>query len=127
MNITLDNFKEFKDINDMNNYIKDKKFGTEESPAICFWIKFEENKGGYSYSLHYFDSIFYKGIQDLSNIIGGHIDLFKSGPDMQSYQRYRSSGYTYIMKIINEYILKKETSNENEKLYFGMMPMKYVD
>ena len=127
MNLTLENFKEFKDINDMNSYVKDKKFGTEESPAICFGIKFEENKGGYNYSLHYFDSIFDKGIQDLSNIIGGPIDLFKSGPDMQSYQRYRSSGYTYIMKIINEYILKKETKNENATLNFGMMPMKYVD
>ena len=127
MNFTLENFKEFKDINDMNSYVKDKKFGTEENPGICFGIKFEENKWGYNYSLHYFDSIFDKGIQDLSNIIGGPIDLFKSGPDMQSYQRYRSSGYTYIMKIVNEYILKKETKNVNAKLNFGMMPMKYVN
>ena len=127
MNFTLENFKEFEDINDMNDYVKDKKFGTEENPGICFGIKFEENKWGYNYSLHYFDSIFDKGIQDLSNIIGGPIDLFKSGPDMQSYQRYRSSGYTYIMKIVNEYILKKETKNVNAKLNFGMMPMKYVN
>ena len=34
---------------------------------------------------------------------------------MQSYQRYRSSGcgyiYIYIMKVINKYILQKETKN----------------
>ena len=31
------------------------------------------------------------------------------------------------MKIINEYILKKETKNEDAQLNFGMMPMKYVN
>ena len=127
MNFTMQNFKEFKDINEMENYVKDKKFGTEEFPGICFGIKFEQNKWGYNYSLHYFDSIFGQGIQDLMNIIGGPIDLFKSGPDMQSYQKYRTSGYTYILKIINEYILRRETKNENAKLNFGMMPMKYVN
>ena len=127
MNISMKNFKDFRDIVEMNDYVKDKKFGTREHPAICFGIRFEQNKGGYNYSLHYFDSIFGQGIQDLSDIIGGPIDLFRSGPDMKSYQRYQTSGYTYIMKIINEYILKKETKNEDAQLNFGMMPMKYVN
>ena len=127
MSLSLNNFKEFRDIKEMNDYVKNKKFGTREHPGICFGIRFEHNKAGYNYSLHYFDSIFGQGIQDLSDIIGGPIDLFRSGPDMQSYKRYQSSGYTYIMKIINEYILKKETNNENAQLNFGMMPMKYVN
>ena len=128
MNITMDNFKDFRNIEDMENYIEDKRFGLENFPQICFGMRFtEKTEGGYDYSLHYFDSIFGEGIQDLSNIIGGPIDLFKSGPDMQSYQRYRISGYTYIMKVINEYILRKETKNKNAKLNFGMMPMKYVN
>ena len=128
MNITMDTFKDFKNIEAMDNYIEDKKFGLKDFPQICFGMRMEEKKeGGYDYSLHYFDSIFGEGIQDLSNIIGGPIDLFRSGPDMQSYKRYRNSGYTYIMKVINEYILRKETKNEKAKLNFGMMPMKYVN
>ena len=127
LNVTMDTFKDFKDIEQMEDYVKDKKFGLKDFPQICFGIRLNETKQGYDYSLHYFDSIFGEGIQDLSNIIGGPIDLFKSGPDMQSYGRYQSSGYTYIMKIINEYILKKETHNVNAKLNFGMMPMKYVN
>ena len=127
MNITMDNFKDFKNIEEMEDYVKDKRFGLEDFPQICFGMRLEETKEGYDYSLHYFDSIFGEGIQDLSNIIGGPIDLFRSGPDMQSYGRYRSSGYTYFMKMINEYILRKETKNINAKLNFGMMPMKYVN
>ena len=127
MNISMENFRDFKDINHMEDYVKHKKFGTKELPGICFGMRLIQTKEGYDYSLHYFDSIFGQGIQDLSNIIGGPFDLFKSGPDMQSYQRYRSSGYTYIMKIINEYILRKETHNQNAHLNFGMMPMKYID
>ena len=128
MNITMDTFKDFKNIEAMDHYIEDKNFGRKDFPQICFGMRMEEKKeGGYDYSLHYFDSIFGEGIQDLSNIIGGPIDLFRSGPDMQSYHRYRNSGYTYIMKVINEYILRKETKNEKAKLNFGMMPMKYVN
>ena len=127
MNLTLKNFKEFKDIYEMESYVKDERFGTDEMPGICFGIKFEHKQNGYNFSLHYFDSLFEQGIQDLSNIIGGPIDLFQSGPDMQSYQRYRYSGYAYIMKIINEYILQQETKNEKAKLNFGIMPMKYVN
>ena len=104
MNFTMQNFKEFKDINEMENYVKDKKFGTEEFPGICFGIKFEQNKWGYNYSLHYFDSIFGQGIQDLMNIIGGPIDLFKSGPDMQSYQKYRRTDN--IKNIVPDYYMK---------------------
>ena len=127
LNVNMDNFKDFKNIEQMENYVKDKRSGLKDFPQICFGIRLNETKQGYDYSLHYFDSIFGEGIQDLSNIIGGPIDLFKTGPDMQSYGRYQSSGYTYIMKIINEYILRKETHNVNAKLNFGMMPMKYVD
>ena len=127
INFSMRNFKDFKDIRQMNHYVEDDKFGTDEMPGICFGIKFEERKDGYNFSLHYFDSLFEQGIQDLSNIIDGPIDLFKSGPDMQSYQRYRNSGYAYIMKCIHEYILQKETKNKNAKLNFGLMPMKYIN
>ena len=124
--VTEENFKDFDSIEDMENYVKDPQYGTEGNPLICFGMRLEEKNNSYNYSLHYFDSIFDEGIQDLQDIIEGPFDLFQSGPNMKSYQKYQYSGYTYIMKCINEYILKKET-NLNATLNFGMVPMKYVN
>jgi ATP-binding cassette subfamily A (ABC1) protein 3 len=111
----------------MESYVQDPAFGTESKPGICFAMRLEEKDNGYNYSLHYFDSMFDEGIQDLSDIIEGPFDTFQSGPDMEGYERFKYSGYTYIMKLINEYILQKETKNVNASLNFGMMPMKYVN
>ena len=125
--VTNDNFMDFNSIEDMENYIKDEKYGTEQMPLVCFGMRLEEKDNSYNYSLHYFDSIFDEGVQDLKDIIEGPFDLFQSGPDMESYQKYQISGYSYIMKCINEYILKKETQNINATLNFGVVPMKYVN
>ena len=126
ISVTNDTFMDFNNIDDMENYIKSKTYGTEGQPLICFGMRLEEKNNSYNYSLHYFDSIFDEGIQDLTDIIEGPFDLFQSGPNMESYQKYQYSGYTYIMKCINEYILKKEV-NLNATLNFGMIPMKYVN
>ena len=127
ISVSNDNFMDFHSIEEMENYVKDDTYGTIDKPLICFGIHLEEKNNSYNYSLHYFDSIFDEGIQDLADIIRGPIDLFQSGPDMESYQKYQYSGYTYIMKCINEYILKKETQDLNATLNFGMIPMKYIN
>ena len=127
LTVSEDNFMDFDSIKDMEDYVKDETYGTEGKPLICFGMGLEEKNNSYNYSLHYFDSIFTEAIQDLETIIEGPFDLFQSGPDMESYQKYQYSGYTYIMKCINEYILKKETQNMNATLNFGMVPMKYVN
>ena len=120
-------FMDFNSINDMEKYIKSEKYGTEGNPLICFGIRLEEKEHSYDYSLHYFDTIFQEGIKDIEDMIRGPFDLFKSGPDMISYLRYKDSGYTYVMKVINDYILKKETQDPNATLSLGMMPMRYVN
>ena len=127
INFTLSNesFMDFKSIKEMEKYIKDKKYGTSGKPLICFGINFEERVHNYNYSLHYFDSVFQEGIKDIMDMIRGPFDPFQSGPNMNSYQRYRISGYIYIMKCINEYILQKETNNPKASLNFGMMSMKF--
>ena len=127
ISVTDDNFIDFDNIKDMESYVEDPTFGTESKPAICFSMRLEEKDNSYNYSLHYFDSIFDDGVQDLSDIIDGPFDNLRRGPDMESYEKYKYSGYTYIMKVINEYILKKETGNVNASINFGMVPMKYVD
>ena len=128
-NLTINNetFMDFNSIEEMEKYVEAEQYGTESNPLICFGMSLDEKNNSYNYSLHYFESIFDEGIQDVSDMLKGPLDLFQSGPDMESYQRYQVSGYTYIMKCINEYILKKETKNPNASLNFGMMPMKYVN
>ena len=127
LSVTNDNFMDFNSIEEMEDYVKDKTYGNENKPLICFGMRLEEKDNSYNYSLHYFDSLFDDGVQDLENIIEGPFDLFQSGPNMESYQKYQISGYTYIMKCINEYILRKETNNYNASINFGMVPMKYIN
>ena len=127
LSVTRDNFIDFDNIEEMESYVKDPEFGTASKPGICFGMRLEEKENGYNYSLHYFDTYFDEGIKDLIDIIGGPFDRFKSGPDMDSYEKFKYSGYTYIMKLINEYILQKETRNVNASINFGMIPMKYVN
>ena len=129
-NFTLseENFMDFSSVKQMEKYIKDKNYGKKGRPLICFGISFEEKgESSYSYSLHYFDSIFEEGIRDLNDMIPGPYDIFQTGPEMYALYRYSLSGYPYIMKIIHEYILKKETKDQNASINFGIMPMKYVN
>ena len=130
-NISERNFKPFKTVSSMDDYIKSSYYGEDENyPLICFGINFElknstenENENEYSYSLHYFENNLLDGAADIpsSQYL---IDQFQSGPDMDSYEKYQENGYTYIMKVISDYILKKET-NSTSKINFGILPMKY--
>ena len=120
-------FKDFDDVDKLNNYIKDKKYGKEGNSLICFGMSFKKEGQKYDYSLHYFDSIFQQGVKDIPDVMNGLFDQFKSGPDLDSYKLYQKSGYIYIMKIINEYILQLETNDQNAKINFGLVSMPYID
>ena len=127
LSIGLSNFKSFDSIDDLNDYITSNKYGEEGYPLICFGMRLEQNGHKYSYSLHYFDSVLSEGIHDIPHAKNGLFDRFQTGPDLESYEMYQKSGYTYIMKIINEYILRKELNNPNAEINFAMIPMKYSD
>ena len=52
-------FKDFENVDKLDEYVKDKKYGQEGFPEICFGISFKkESETKYDYALHYFDSIF---------------------------------------------------------------------
>ena len=120
-------FKDFDSVDELNKYVKDKKYGQEGYPLICFGISFKKEGQKYDYALHYFDSIFDQGVKDVPNVMNGLFDQFSSGPDLESYKLYQTSGYTYIMKIINEYILQQQSGYESTKINFGMVAMPYTD
>ena len=120
--------KEFESIDKLDEYVKDKKYGQEGYPEICFGISLKkEGDNKYDYALHYFDSFFQQGVKDVPNAMSGLFDQFSSGPDLTSYKLYQSSGYMYIMKLINEYILRDSTGDDNKKINFGMVAMPYED
>ena len=118
-------FKEYESIEEMEDYVKDKKYGKDDNEQICFGIRFEKVGHKYDYSLHYFDSLFNQGVQDIPYISAGIFNPFSTGPDLISYRKYQKSGYTYILKIINEYILKQETEDSNAKIDFAMVALPY--
>ena len=103
-------FVEFSSIEKMEERIKDKAYG-KNNDLICFGIRFKQEGRKYDYSLHYFESLFSQGVQDIPNMRNGVFDKFSTGPDLAGYRKYQNSGYIYIMKLINEYILTQETGS----------------
>ena len=125
--LTDESFKDFESVEKMNEYIEDPKYGEDDFPLICFGIFFEEKDNKYKYSLHYFESSRTDSPSDLPTMKRGAFDYFQSGPDLDSFEKYQKSGYVYFNKLINEYILKKETKNLNATLSYGIIPMQYID
>ena len=126
LNIVLNiNFKDFESVDDLNDYVKDTKYGQKNYSLICFGMSFKRDGMKYDYSLHYFDSIFDEGVRDIESVRNGLFDRFKTGPDLDSYILYQRSGYTYIMKLINDHILR--LNNIAKTINFGIIPMIYKD
>ena len=129
--LTMGSFQEFSSVEELNEYIKDPSYLSKKDKLICFGVKFsydEENKH-YNYSLHFFDypKQGNEGIQDIANNAQGMFDPFQTGPDLNSFMRYKNGAYSYMMKIINQYILRKETGKSDAELNYGIAAMKYID
>ena len=129
--LTMDSFQEFSSVEELNEYIKDPSYLSKKDKLICFGVKFsydEENKH-YNYSLHFFDypKQGNEGIQDIANNAQGMFDPFQTGPDLNSFMRYKNGAYSYMMKIINQYILRRETGKSDAELNYGIAAMKYID
>jgi len=129
--LTKKSFKEFDSIEEMDNYIKDPLYAADPNNLICFGIRFSYNNETkkYDYSLHFFDfeKMGKEGVQDIATNNQGMFDNFKSGPDLDSFMKYKNGAYSYAMKVVNQYILRKETGDENAELNYGVIAMKYID
>ena len=131
LHLSYDSFIEFDSVEDMENHIKSEEYFRDKNNLICFGIKFlyDEDTKKYDYSLHFFDyeKVGKEGIQDISCNMKGMFDKFQIGHDLHSFSYYKNGAYSYIMKVINQYILRKETKNKKAELNFGIIPMKYID
>ena len=119
-------FKDFKNEDEMNSYVGSKDYGeNDDMPKICFGISFSQNRNEhkYDYSLHYFDNKNQHALYDVPN--SPYLNnYFQTVPDLFSYTKYQYNGYTYIMKLITDYIYSQEINNKT-KINFGILPMKY--
>ena len=129
--LAMDSFQEFSSVEELNEYIKDPSYLSKKDKLICFGVKFsyDEENEHYNYSLHFFDypKQGNEGIQDIANNAQGMFDPFQTGPDLNSFMRYKNGAYSYMMKIINQYILRKETGKSDAELNYGIAAMKYID
>ena len=125
-----DNFTEFPNISEFKKYMTDVAYGHKKDSEICFGIVFDENitedKYSFSYSLHYFDNKLMDGAEDVPASLY-LLDQFQVGPDMDSYEKYQKNGYTYIMKVIADYMLRRVTDNNESSIDFAVLPMKYIN
>ena len=123
--ITEDNFTDFSSNEELDKYVKSDDYGSVEKPPLCYGIQFSENNNKYEYSLHYFDSPMDEYVQDVPDGRVPANDEFQDGPDMESYVKYISNSYIEMLKIITDYILRKETGKSDAYIDFGMMANKY--
>ena len=124
--LNYDSFKDFENEEEMNRYIISSKYGeNEENPLLCFGISFSEDKINhtYNYSLHYFENIADDSAEDVPKSFYLK-DPFQTNADLESYIKYQFNGYSYIMKIITDYVYSQEIDPET-KINFGILPMKY--
>ena len=81
-------FKDYSSIDDMEKAVKDNAYGKDdEHQLICFGIYYKQDGHKYDYSLHYFDSRFTQGVQDIPFMGDTIFDQFSTGPDLESYQK----------------------------------------
>jgi len=129
--LSNNSFKEFSSIEEMENHIKSKEYLSDPNNLICFGLRFsyDDITKKYDYSLHFFDyeKKGKEGIQDIPTDMYGMFLKFQTGPDLDDYIKYKNGAYSYMMKIVNQYILRKETGDKEAQLNFGTIPMKYID
>ena len=109
-------FKEFSSIEEMENHIKSKEYLADPNNLICFGLRFsyDDITKKYDYSLHFYDyeKRGKEGIQDVPTDMYGMFVKFQTGPDLDDYIKYKNGAYSYMMKIVNQYILREETGNK---------------
>ena len=130
-----DSFKTFGSVDEMKNYVEENSYGTDEAPKLCFGISFQKIESkSYEYHLHYFADYSEEGYQDIPMVSQDVYDPFRNGPNLDSYEKWYSSGFMYIQKIISDYILQKELKEKGTisdeiikkaKIDFVMRPQKY--
>ena len=121
------NFRYYNTLEELNDYIKSDKYGTDllEYPKVCFGISFSKEDNKYSFKLHYFTSTYSMHYPSIPSTSIDNLDQFRTQPDFKSYGNYIDQGFLMIHKLIYDFILQKETSNPKAEIGLRIIPQKY--
>ena len=131
-----DFFKYFDTVEDFDNYITSKNYGTDEVlyPKICFGIsKIDKFKFGIHYNTINVDNENTNEIENLLLKESPHIpesksnknDKIKIHENLKFFDFYKTSGYLMVMKLISDYILEEITESPNAEINYSVIGMIY--
>ena len=127
-------FKKFESVEEFDEYITSKDYGTIEKPKICFGIsKTDKFKFGIHYNSINIDNSDSNEFEDLLSQESPHIPDMKSNKNekiriqenLKFFEFYKNSGYLMTLKIIYDYILQEITSDPNAEINFVVTGMKF--
>jgi len=121
-------YKDFESKENLFNYVQGDDYGlTDQNPEFCFALTFIKiNEKSYNISMHFYDTNVVNKFKEIPTTLVPALDPFKVGPDMESYNKWISSGFLQFQQILNEMILQDLTGNKNAEITFGVMPEKYT-
>ena len=111
--------KSFDSLESLNSYISSEEYDTDdEHPGICFGLSYEKSeiKYKYKFKIHFFASPYSKYTPSIPSTTVDNLDPFRTQPDFNSYWKYIKQGFLVIQKIIYDYILRKETNNNDAEI-----------
>ena len=131
-----DIYKRFESIDEFDNYITSKDYGTDEIeyPKICFGIsKIDKFKFGIHYNTI---NVNEESQNELENLIineSPHIpeskanknEKIKTQENLKFFEYYRNSGYLMVMKLIYDYILQEVTNAPDAEINFSVIGLIY--
>ena len=129
INITADSFINFTSYAKLEDHVTDEKYMKTEGERLCFAIEFKDKGNNeFDYSLHFadFESTGRVYTQDVPMNHKGLWDDFQNGPDLKSFEIYENGLYNYVIKVVNEYILRTITG-EDAKINYAITPMNYKE
>jgi ATP-binding cassette subfamily A (ABC1) protein 3 len=120
-------FKKFNTTDELRAYVASVTYDALPSgQKLCFGFTFTRSGNTYDFSLNYYDSIQINARRNIPNNIRKSLDFFQTTPLFDDFFEYSRSGYIQMMRIINEYILKSVTNNNNASIQFGLLANKFT-
>ena len=119
--------KIYDSLESLNSYITSDEYNTDsqEYPGICFGISYTKSENKYKFKMHFFASPYSKNNPSIPSTTVDNIDPFRTQPDFSSYSKYINQGFLMVQKMIYDYVLKKETNNEDAEINIGIFAQKY--
>ena len=131
-----DIYKRFESIDEFDNYIASKDYGTDEIsyPKICFGIsKIDKFKFGIHYntinvneeSQNEFENLIINESPHIPESKENKNEKIKTQENLKFFEYYRNSGYLMVMKLIYDYILQEVTNDPDAEINFSVIGLIY--